>query len=146
MGPAGRPIPPSIRIAVEDLMTEFSARVDEGRGATVHELFVEAGRIETPLFVLSNREEIREKFTARARDTSRKTRHYWSNPRFSGDESEVTVVTNVMTVITVAGRPTMMTGGSSIDVVVPHEGGWAFRSRRLEVIFEGSLAAPEPRA
>jgi len=131
------------RVAIEDLLSEFSARVDEGRAATVHELFVESGRVETPQFTLSSREEIRQRFTARARDTSRKTRHYWSNPRFSGGSDEVTVVTNVMTVIAVAGKPTLITGGSSTDVVVKRNGGWAFQSRRLDVAFEGTLAPVE---
>ncbi len=129
----------SLRFAVEDLLSEFSARVDGGRGDTVHELFVESGRIETPLFVLANREQIRERFTARARDVGRRTRHYWSNARFSGSEVEIGVVTNVMTVIVAEGDDTVITGGTSTDIVVPHEGGWAFRSRRLDVAFEGAL-------
>jgi len=65
---------------------------DEGRGATVHELFVDAGRVETPNFVLASREEITRRFTARAKDATRKSRHYWSNAKFSGSEKEVTVL------------------------------------------------------
>jgi hypothetical protein len=141
----GNGIPAAIRGAIEDLMSEFSSRVDEGRGATVHELFIESGRIETPQFVLANRDEIRERFTARAKDPSRRTRHYWSNPRFSGDETAITVVTNVMTIINVEGQKTIVTGGSSTDIVVPQHGGWAFRSRRLDVVFEGTLGSPEAR-
>lgn len=135
----------SIRLAIEDLMSEFSSRVDQGGGSTVHELFIESGRIETPQFVLANREEIRQRFTARAQETGRMTLHYWSNARFSGDESEITVVTNVMTVIRASGGQTTVAGGRSTDVVVPHDGGWAFRSRRLDVVFEGTLGALEPR-
>lgn len=136
-------IPVSTRLEIEDLLSEFSARVDEGRAATVHELFVESGRVETPQFVLANREEIRERFTARARDTSRKTRHYWSNPRYSGGADEVTVVTNVFTVIAITGKPALVTGGSSTDVVVRQGPGWVFKSRRLEVVFEGTLGPVE---
>jgi hypothetical protein len=132
----GKGISLSTRVAIEDLMNEFSSRVDEGRGASIHELFIESGRIETPQFVLANREEIRERFTARARDTSRRTRHYWSNARFSGDETEITVVTNVMTMIKLEGDKTIVTGGSSTDVVVQEQGGWAFRSRLLDVVYE----------
>lgn len=135
----------SIRLAIEDLLSEFSSRVDEGGGSTVHELFVESGRIETPQFVLADREAIRQRFMARAKETGRTTRHYWTNARFSGDESEITVVTNVMTVIRTSEGQTTVTGGSSTDVVVPHDGGWAFRSRRLDVVFEGTLGALEPR-
>ena len=125
------------------MLSEFAARVDEGRGATVHELFVEAGRLETPHFVLGSREEIRERFTARAKDATRKSRHYWSNAKFSGSEKEVTVVTNVMTVVCIQNRPTLVTGGSSTDVVVHQGTVWAFRSRRLDVLFEGTLGAME---
>jgi len=136
-------IPVSARLEIEDLLSEFAARVDEGRGATVHELFVDAGRVETPQFVLGSREEIRERFTARAKDATRKSRHYWSNAKFSGSETEVTVVTNVMTVTCVQDRPTLLTGGSSTDVVVRHGATWAFKSRRLDVLFEGTLGAME---
>lgn len=127
------------RLAVQDLLSEFSSRVDEGRAAQVHELFVERGRVETPRFVLSSREEIRAQFTARAVDTTRKSRHYWSNPRFTGDEKKVAVTTNVMTVINVTGKPTLISGGTSTDVMVRSESGWLFESRRLEVVFEGTL-------
>ena len=144
MNTSGNVIAPAARLAIEDLLSEFSSRVDGDKADTVHELFVESGRIETPLFVLASRDEIHQRFTARARDTTRKTRHYWSNPRFSGDERQITVVTNVMTVINVAGAQTVITGGTSTDVVVPHAEGWAFQSRRLEVIFEGTLGAREP--
>ena len=136
----------AVRLAVEDLLSEFAARVDEGRGDTVHELFVEAGRIETPLFVLANRMEIRERFTARARDHRRRSRHYWSNARITGGELELSVVTNVMTVVTSEGDDTVITGGTSTDVVVPHEGRLAFRSRRLDVAFEGVLMPMRARA
>ena len=135
---------PGARDAITRLLTEFSARVDEGRAATVHELFVEDATIETPQFVLRSRDAIRERFTARARDTSRRTRHYWSNARFSGGPTEVTVITNVMTVIASAGVPTILTGGTSTDVVVHDGAGWAFRSRRLDVAFEGTLGPVAP--
>ena len=127
------------RDAITRLLTEFAARVDEGRAATVHELFVADAKIETPQFVLASRDAIRERFTARARDTSRWTRHYWSNLRFSGGPTEVTVVTNVITVVASPGEATIVTGGTSTDVVVPEGGSWAFRSRRLDIAFEGTL-------
>jgi 3-phenylpropionate/cinnamic acid dioxygenase small subunit len=132
-------ISPSVRAAVEDLLCEFAARVDDGRADSVHELFVESGRIATPRFVLANREQVREHFAARAKDRSRRTRHYWSNARFSGNEGEIGIVTNVMTFATAEGDGTVITVGTSTDVVVPHEGGWAFQSRHLDIMFEGAL-------
>jgi SnoaL-like domain len=132
------------RLAVEDLLTEFAARVDDGRGDSVHELFIEAGEIETPAFKLTGRAAIQQRFAARARDTTRKTRHFWSNPQFAGDESRITVTTNVMTVVNAEGK-TSLTGGTSLDVVVPSPDGFVFARRRLEVAFDGQLLAREPQ-
>lgn len=131
------------RAAIEDLLSAFAHRVDNGQAATVHELFVDDGRIETPQFVLEGRAAIAERFGARARDTTRKTRHYWSNPRFSGNENTITVITNVMTAVATPDGRTILMGGSSTDVVIRHGNGWAFQSRRLDVVFEGVLAAME---
>ena len=51
-----------------------------------------------------------------------------------------------MTVITVVGKTTFVTGGSSIDVLVPVAGGLAFKSRRLELTFEGAFNGMEALA
>ena len=136
-------ISPATQLEIGALLSEFADRVDEGRAATVHELFVPAGRIETPAFVLEGRDKIRERFTARANDKSRKSRHYWSNARFSGSDAEVTVVTNVMTVIAVSGGPTTLMSGSSTDVLVRDGNQWRFKSRRLGVTAEGVLGPLE---
>ena len=88
-----------MRVAVEDLLSEFATRVDDGRGDSVHELFIQTGSIETPAFNLVGKEQIQERFAARARDQTRKTRHFWSNPKFSGDPSRILVMTNVLTVV-----------------------------------------------
>lgn len=145
MTASATPIAAPVRMMIEDMLSEFARRVDDGFAASVHELFAEDGRIETPQFVLEGRAAIAERFGARAVDTSRKTRHYWSNPKFSGDESAVKVITNVMTAVAITGGPTVLMGGSSHDVLVPRDGGWAFQSRRLELTFEGTLGALEPR-
>ncbi len=138
-------ITPATRFGVEDLLTEFAVRVDEDRSDTVHELFVESGLLETPAFKLTGRDEIHQRFSARARDQTRRTRHYWTNARFSGDESRIMVTTHVFTVINVEGQPTIMMGGTSHDVVVPCAAGWAFAIRRLEIAFEGTLTQKEQR-
>ncbi len=136
------PIPPMTRLAIQDLLTEFAYRIDNGEAATVHELFVAEARLETPQFVLESRDEICRHFTARAEDTSRKTRHYWSNPRFSGDDREVVVVSNTLTVISVPAAPTVVMSGRSTDVFTPHGDGWAFSSRRLDGVILGALGPP----
>jgi hypothetical protein len=136
----GAGITAEMRLGVEDLLSEFASRVDGGRGDSVHELFIQTGRIETPAFKLAGREEIQHRFAARARDQTRKTRHFWSNPRYSGDPSRVLVTTNVLTVVNVEGQTSLM-GGTSHDVVVPHAGSWAFAERRIEIAFEGDLVS-----
>ena len=141
----GSGITAEMRVAVEDLLSEFAARVDDGRGDSVHELFVQTGGIETPTFKLVGREEIQRRFAARARDHARKTRHFWSNPRFSGDPSRILVTTNVLTVVHMQGQTSLM-GGTSHDVVVPHAGSWAFAERRLEIAFEGDLVSRGPQS
>lgn len=141
----GSEITPEMRLGVEDLLSEFAARVDDGRGGSVHELFVQTGRIETPAFSLVGKEEIERRFSARAKDQTRKTRHFWSNPRFSGDPSRIRVTSNVLTVVNVETQTSLM-GGTSFDVVVPHAGGWAFAERRLEVAFDGDLVSRGPQS
>jgi hypothetical protein len=134
-----------MRFAVEDLLTEFCYRVDNGEGASVHELFVETGRIETPQFVLASRDEIRQRFTARAADSGRKSRHYWTNARFSADGGLITVVSDAMTILSSPGTPIILMSGRSTDVFARHESGWAFQSRRLDGVVEGALAPLEAR-
>jgi len=140
------PVPLNVRLAIEDLMTEFSHRVDNGLGASVHELFTADGSIATPAFVLADPDAIRERFTARGQDVGRKTRHYWSNPRFVYDGEQVTCFTNVMTVVATAGHPGSVMSGSSTDTFALEGGAWRFRSRSLEVIFNGELQSPAVRA
>ena len=139
-------ISPATRQAVEDLITEFCYRVDFGLGDTIHELFTADGLVDTPMFKLEGRDPIKERFSGRANDSSRKTRHFWTNLRLSGDEQEIHATTNAMTVITVVGKDTITTGGSSIDVLVPSEGGLLFKSRRLEMVFEGAFNGMEKLA
>jgi hypothetical protein len=130
-----------VRNAICDLLSEFSARVDEGRGDSVHELFVDESRIETPAFVLQGKARIHERFAARAADKSRKSRHYWSNARFAEKADAIEVTTNVMTAIRLPDGSTMLMGGTSVDLVRQKDGNWLFVSRRLEVVFENTLGS-----
>jgi hypothetical protein len=133
------PLTPDERFAVEDLLTEFAWRVDHGEGTTLHELFVEDGVIETPQFRLDGAAAIRERFTARAADTSRVSRHYWSNLRLSRTDEGVSAITNALTIINLAGASLELISGSSHDLIVRRGEGWAFRHRRLEVVFAGPV-------
>jgi len=132
-------VPLEVRAEIEDLMSEFSHRVDNGLGATIHELFVEDGTIATPAFKLESREQIRERFTARGADPNRKTRHYWTNLRLSQHGDVIHAVSNVVTAVSLAGSPSQLMGGSSEDVLVRTPEGWAFKDRTLEIVFDGFL-------
>lgn len=127
------------RVEIEDLMSEFSHRVDHGLGATIHELFVADGTITTPAFRLENQAQIRERFTARGADPNRKTRHYWTNLRLSRQGDTIRAVSNVVTAVSVTGAPSQLMGGSSEDVLVKTPSGWAFKDRTLEIVFDGFL-------
>jgi hypothetical protein len=135
------PVPADVRIAIEDLLTEFAFRIDNGLGASIDELFVEDGTITTPAFVLADRAAIRAQFTRRAHDTSRRSRHYWSNLRIARQGELIRATTNVLTVIKLAGSPPTIMIGSSSDTFAPRGDGWAFKDRSLEVIVEGHLMA-----
>ncbi|WP_158764807.1 nuclear transport factor 2 family protein [Terricaulis silvestris] len=127
--------------AIEALLTEFAYRVDHGQADRVHELFTPDATLSTPAFVLKSRDEIEERFKARAKDTSRRTRHFWSNLHLSREGETIVAVTNAMTVVAPEGVAPLMMGGSSRDVCVERDGRWAFQSRALTMIFEGRLSS-----
>ncbi len=138
------PPDPEIRAAVEQLLSEFCHRIDNGLGATIHELFADDGRVETPAFVLTGKPEIETFFTARSANKGRISRHYWSNLRLTVDGDRVDAITNVMTAVNEGGRQQLM-GGSSFDSFLKTPDGWAFTSRRLELIFSGFLTPEAPQ-
>tara|TARA_R110002049_G_scaffold54526_6_gene151729 strand:+ start:7157 stop:7588 length:432 start_codon:yes stop_codon:yes gene_type:complete len=136
------------RLMLEDLMTEFAWRVDNGQADRVHELFTEKGRIKAPGLELDGREEIARVFGERAQSSGRVSRHLWSNPRFELiDESSVRVTTVVQTFFFTleAGDQAPAANnnfivGDSIDVMRREDDGcWRFESRQLQVCF-----APQP--
>ncbi len=137
--PRSSRVPLEVRAEIEDLMSEFSHRVDNGLGATLHELFVEDGVIATPAFRLEGREAIRERFTARGADPNRRTRHYWTNLRLSQHGDAIHAISNVITAVNVTGQPVQLMGGSSEDIMVRTADGWAFKDRSLEIVFDGFL-------
>ncbi len=130
-------------------MTEFAWRIDNGQADRVHELFLEAGSISAPGMTLNSREEIATTFGNRARDTSRVSRHLWSNPRYEilGQDrvSVTTVVQTFMGSLTDDEELPVANGnfivGDSIDVVQRDaDRRWLFESRQLKVLF----APPKP--
>lgn len=125
--------------AIEALLTEFAFRVDHGQADRVHELFTPDATLSTPAFVLNGRDEIETRFKARAQDTARRTRHFWSNLRVSREGDAIVAVTNALTVVAPEGVAPILMGGSSRDVCVRRHDGWAFQSRALTIVFEGRL-------
>ncbi len=129
------------KAAIESLLTEFAFRVDHGLAETVHELFIADATVSTPAFVLNGRDEIQARFAARAKDTSRRTRHFWSNLHLRRDGEAIVATTNALTVVAAGEAAPVLMGGSSRDVCVCVDGAWRFKTRALTVVFDGSLAA-----
>ncbi len=128
-----------VQRAIEELLTEFAYRVDHGQADRVHELFTADATLSTPAFVLNGRDEIEARFKARAQDTARRTRHFWSNLRLSREGMAIVAITNALTVVASEGVAPILMGGSSRDVCVCRDAGWAFQSRALTIVFEGRL-------
>lgn len=129
-------------MAIADLLSEFSWRVDHGEADRVVELFVEDGTITTPMFTLTGRDEIARQFGERAKDKDRLSRHFWSNLRLQPlADGRVQAQTAVQTYIGTGPAPTApenLVVGDSIDIVEKDEGGvWHFAERRLVVAFMG---------
>ncbi len=128
-----------VQRAIEQLLTEFAYRVDHGQADRVHELFTPDATLSTPAFVLNGRDEIEARFKARAQDTARRTRHFWSNLRLSREGMAIVAITNALTVVASEGVAPILMGGSSRDVCVRRDDGWAFQSRALTIVFQGCL-------
>lgn len=127
-------------IAIQNLLTEFCWRVDHGQAAAVAELFVEDGKVITPMFNLAGRSEIAAHFLKRDGDKTILSRHQWSNLRLSRESgARVRAEMVVQTSLGVQGPPQAPTGamiGDSLDVLEKGaDGVWRFVERRLHVAF-----------
>lgn len=139
------------RMAIEDLLSEFSWRVDHGCAASVAELFVEHGVITTPSFSLRGREQIAAHFARRDAGTVL-SRHQWSNLRLRSlgagrAQAAVIVQTHLGTRTESApSPPERCVVGDSIEVLEKGaDGVWRFAERRLDVVFSTEGASPAAR-
>ena len=129
---------------LESLLTEFGRLVDNGRADQVHELFTSDGSIRGPGLAMQTQAEIREKFTERAADKNRVSRHFWSNPYFERvDEETIRLSTVVQTFVHSLAEKEQLPApantfvvGDSVDVFkFCSDKKWRFQSRELTVIF-----------
>lgn len=132
------------RLAVQDLLTEFAWRVDHGAADRVADLFTEDAVIETPMFKLDGRAAIAKQFGERAKDTSRVSRHIWTNLRLTRqDDGSLLAQSGAQTYMANGDAPLAPADrvvGDSIDVVVKDaDGVWRFASRRLVIAFKGGV-------
>lgn len=130
----------TVRAEIESLLTEFCWRVDHGQAASVAQLFVEQGRVITPVFTLEGRAQIATHFSKRDADKTILSRHQWSNLRLTPDgEARVRADMIVQTHLGQQGPPVAPLGmmiGDSLDVVEKgSDGVWRFVERRLHVAF-----------
>lgn len=135
------------RAEIESLLTEFCWRVDHGEAASVAELFIEHGRVITPMFTLEGRAQIAAHFLKRDGDKTILSRHQWSNLRLTPESpTRVRADMIVQTHLGQQGPPVAPLGlmiGDSLDVVEKgSDDVWRFVERRLHVAFrDGSPPA-----
>lgn len=134
--------------AITALITEFCWRVDNGAGDRVAELFTANATLDAPHFSLAGRDEIHAWFVERATGGKRLSRHFFSNLRVTDEgEGRYKVEANAMTLVGAPPAPShgaRIAAGSSTDRLLHADGKWLFTSRRLDIVFEGSIAAPVP--
>jgi SnoaL-like domain len=121
------------------LITELTWRIDHGRAATVHELFVDDGELVLgPEEVVRGREAITE-WGQTIDEAGWRIRHVISNMRFSVDADDAaegtTLVTAFMHERDELGTAVPWTVGEDHDRFVRTEQGWRFASRRWEQLF-----------
>ena len=135
-------IPLEDRCAIEKLLSDFCWLVDHGEADKVTDLFIEQGKIITPMFILTGKDEISHQFEERQKDKNRVSRHSWSNLRVENlNHGRVRVMTGVQTYMANGEMPIVPQNfiiGDSIDVVIKGDDGiWLFEERRLVVAFKG---------
>jgi SnoaL-like domain len=126
------------------LITEISWRIDHGRAATVHELFVDDGEMSLgPKQVLQGRDAIRE-WGLQIERAAWRIRHVSTNMRFvsegDGVASGISLVTAYMAEGEEPGTTLPWAVGEDHDQFVRTSEGWRLRSRRWEPLF----MRPEP--
>lgn len=130
------------RISIEAILTEFGWLVDHGKADQVADLFTEKGVIKTPMFTLNGKEEIARQFGERAKDTSRLSRHIWTNLRLKKiDDNQIRAQMAVQTYVA-NGEPPMkpdsLVVGDSLDLLeLCDDGVWRFQERQLVIVFMG---------
>ena len=133
--------------AIAALLSEFCWCADNDRGDEIGALFTEDAIVETPHFRLDGRGEIEASFTARS--GTKLSRHCWTNLRITAlDERRYRVDSNMMTTVGALPAPQpsgRLVIGSCIDeILFADDGRPLFKSRSLQIAFEGSLAGEIP--
>lgn len=129
------------RMAIQDLLTEFGWLVDHGEAGKVAELFTENGKLVTPMFTLEGKESIARQFGERAKDTSRLSRHIWTNLRLEVlDARRIKASMAVQTYVANGVPPVSpqdIVVGDSLDIVEKGDDGvWRFSERQLVIVFK----------
>jgi hypothetical protein len=136
---------PAAERAIAALITEFCRRVDAGEGDRVAELFIPDGSISAPHFAANGQTEIHEFYSKRAVPGARLTMHLCTNLAVSPVESGYAARAYSMVISGAPPAPfqgARITAGMSTDRIVFVDGEARFAERRLDIWFEGVLAAP----
>ena len=131
-------VDPTDHIQLAQLVIEISWRIDRGQASTVHELFVDGGKMSFGQTRLLGRDAIRQ--WGRNRDAATyRTRHVCSGMRFVRDGSDAAEGTSVLTLFMAGGdgpgSSVPFSVGEDRDQFVRTNEGWRFVSRVYEEMF-----------
>jgi 4-hydroxy-2-oxoheptanedioate aldolase len=136
---------------IEQLMADWSYRLDVEGGGRVHELFTPHGAYVIDGRALTGRDAIRDGYVARANQGPRTSRHLFTNTRIEPLSSGRARVDSVLTVYAEDGEPVHRAGAPLViaDVtdlcVRDGDGSWSFERRELRTLFQGD-GTPRPPA
>lgn len=130
-------------LGVQQLVAEFSYRLDVGGGLTVHELFTDDGEYAIDGETLTGRAVIAAAFAERQARGPRVSRHLFTNLRLASLRSEEAVFTASMVLYAANGVPVLKSHPplmvADIQGITHHVGRhWRFRRLALESVFRGS--------
>lgn len=137
-----RPVEPTTRAAVEQLITEFLWRLDHGQADRLWELYTEDGVSDGPMGRMEGREQIAAWGAQRVTAPASVGRHHIGGVRLAWDGEELTGCTQYVTYREQTENPLVPASvGEFQERYRLVDGEWRFASRTIVPIFGGTNAA-----
>lgn len=139
-------IAPETRIAIEELVTEFSFLIDHGKATDIPALFMEGGSFESPLATLIGRDAIALAMAQRLK-ADYMTRHVTSNLRLQRESTSQILGTVMLTMYRwtssdLDAKPNPIALLEYEDVYQQcSDGEWRFAARKAVPILPAALPA-----